>query len=168
MFSYWVDLTSRDVPVAVVGEHGHYIPATADSGDERIAVGHHDRVNLAGRERLRRRAVFEPQEFGVNASLFDRAFLNGDFPGEPARPVAIGYPDSILSRLQHRAHAFPRRTSAGKGETEDRGNHLSIAQLPTIPRRERRVDRHIQNAPAVRVRGGAKTLGGKRAAQLPG
>ena len=78
------------VSVAVVGQHDDHVFRAVCTGDERVAIGDHDGVDLPAGEGFHRGAVLEPEKFGVDAGLLDPAFLNGDFPRDPAGPVTVG------------------------------------------------------------------------------
>jgi hypothetical protein len=59
------------------------------AGDESVAVGHADGVDLAGDVGVHGGDVVEPLEVDFDAFFFEPAFLDADFPGDPAGPVGV-------------------------------------------------------------------------------
>ena len=92
------------VAVRIVGEHDHDALAAARAGDQRVAVGHQIGVDLAGGEGIHRGRIVEPLELDVDAGLLEPALVDGDLPGDPARPIAVS------DRQAARPHSAARRS----------------------------------------------------------
>ncbi len=86
------DAWSGDDHVIAVGEiieeesDGRFAGGT---GNEGIAIGHADGVDFAGDIGVHGGDVVEPLEVDFDAFLFEPAFLDADFPGDPAGPVGV-------------------------------------------------------------------------------
>ena len=101
----------------VVDEHDHLVGAGRDRADgvvQRLAVG----VELPARERVDRVEVpLEPDQFDVDAGLFEDARVLGHLPGEPAGPGA----ESQLDRCARAGRGVAARSShPDRGRQDDR------------------------------------------------
>ena len=77
------------VAVGVIVNQNHHALGATRAGDQRVAVGHSDRIELARRKRIHRRGVIEPLEFHIDAGFLEPALVDGHLPGHPARPIAV-------------------------------------------------------------------------------
>ena len=77
------------VAVGVIGEHDHHALGATGTRDQRIAIGHRDRIDLAGRKGIHRSRVIEPLELHIDAGFLEPALVDRHLPGDPTRPVAI-------------------------------------------------------------------------------
>jgi len=59
------------------------------AGDEGVAVGHANTIELTGGVGVHGLDVVVPLEFYLDPFFFKPVFLNPDFPGDPSRPVAV-------------------------------------------------------------------------------
>ena len=78
------------ISIGEIVEDDTYRRFAGGSGDERVAIGHADGVDLAGDVGIHGRHIVEPHEFDIDASFFEPAFLDADFPSNPAGPIGIG------------------------------------------------------------------------------
>ena len=87
-----IDAGSGDDHIIAVGEivdddaDGRFACGTGDQG---VAIGHANRIDLAGDVGVHRRHIVKPLEFHLHSGLLEPAFLHADFPSNPAWPIGV-------------------------------------------------------------------------------
>ena len=77
------------ITVTVIIHQEHHALGTGRTGHQRIAIGHTDGVQLAGRKRVHGGDIVKPFELDIDTGFLEPAFFNPDFPCHPAGPVTV-------------------------------------------------------------------------------
>src|SRR5450755_4413688 len=141
---YRVDAGPRDdhvVAIAVVVDQDSDARRIARTGHQRIPIGHAHRVHLAFGKGFDGWHVLEPNEGDSYAGILEIALFQRNFPGDPARPIAIRNAQWSVRRLA-RSGGGSRRSS-GIGAWAWGGRTRALGLVTTEQRQEQhsRTDR---------------------------